>query len=1232
MINKKSCIKHKLNKNLTNDAVSSIVSVMFVLMIFFASTGAVLFWGPQYITSEENKRSSQSTSIQFSSLSEFYKSLGLNGTSYNSNIVLNGGTMNVDSKGEKLIVLYSLNQEYDYNVILDDNDPRIFSINMLNGNLSYVLLNKLSDTCFLAGTKISMADGSFRNIEDIKSGDLVKSFDVFSGRFVGARVKSLLCYGKERMGSDYYLVINDELRVTPNHKLFVDNKWVEAGSLKVGDVGLDVSGSMVSFGSLVKVFSREPSFDLLLVSGGTYFADGFLVKSDVEMINIKSVSSNPIKLAPLGAEYQPDPWHEYPKEIKIFANKDTRLSEFHPNKNYGDSVLIVDPKYIKLVAEQRDRILVNMRFDENVIPEYSLINTAQVNLFYYGYNDQNPKERFHQIYECAGLWFEFAASWESDYDNFRETNPGEISYVVVPDEVYSYLTWDVATSIQSFVGWVQVIPGNPWDLIDHSPRYSDYFGWLIKDKDNGTYLSYNAHYSSREWPETFRDPYMFVKFINPPIIENEEMEILNISNHNANLSAYLSDDGGDSTGTSCYFKYGYSPSMSLTSSTFTNRFDFGNSAVIRIPVNNLNSGDLIYYRAWANNDAYKSGRADSYKKFITIPPAPSFVYAIPHSSSIDLSWDDAAVEGEGQTTYYKVLCKKDPFNSDDEYLVDLSDDTAPGNPNIQIYFGVETSHTFDNLDSNTMYYFRVYTFVTEGGLWQRSRDYASCSAYTAFNNPPNTPSKPSGPEIINASTPGRYETVTTDPDGDKVSYLFDWGDAPPSIDDWTEYFPSEKPVKIYKAWSSPGTYEVKAMASDIKGATSGWSPGLTVTVNPSPGNPPEKPSLTGPTARLANEPGTYEAHTKDPDDDQIYYLFDWDDGTDSWLGPYDSGKEVQTTHDWDTAGVYDVSVQAFDNKSSASELSDSLSVNVTGISIPEPPKLLYSNYYNATKYNFTIVATEDESLYMFDFGNGEKEPWIGHYAKGAIVTAEHIWMDKGVYEIKVKVKANNIESRWSDPVAIKVRYKYIIPSDTEGDVEKLLPVQVISNSYRFEANTDLGSAMCIQLFSNEYPNVADSEDKGNVSFGSIWIFDLGSITHSFGSSSGEYKTILEDSSVLSVSPSAGTNINSYSNINARDNILSYTVTMIRKGMVDSFTGTGTVGLSFTKLNNLVREQQEYNVYHFKVKYSGDYSTYLHKYLENNYKFTSGSDDFLEYDGGSAKQLIFSTNLLRVNIG
>ena len=60
------------------------------------------------------------------------------------------------------------------------------------------------------------------------------------------------------------------------------------------------------------------------------------------------------------------------------------------------------------------------------------------------------------------------------------------------------------------------------------------------------------------------------------------------------------------------------------------------------------------------------------------------------------------------------------------------------------------------------------------------------------------------------------------------------------------------------------------------------------------GNAPAVPSRPdGPTSVRTNRKATYASVTTDPNGDQIYYLFDWGDGTDSgWVGPFESGIEV----------------------------------------------------------------------------------------------------------------------------------------------------------------------------------------------------------------------------------------------------------------------------------------------------------------------------------------------------
>ena len=73
----------------------------------------------------------------------------------------------------------------------------------------------------------------------------------------------------------------------------------------------------------------------------------------------------------------------------------------------------------------------------------------------------------------------------------------------------------------------------------------------------------------------------------------------------------------------------------------------------------------------------------------------------------------------------------------------------------------------------------------------------------------------------------------------------------------------------------------------------------------------------------------YTSSTTDPQGDQIFYLFDWDDRTDSgWLGPFPSGTEVNASHTWDRQGNFDVRFKAKDENGYESIWSDPLPVNM----------------------------------------------------------------------------------------------------------------------------------------------------------------------------------------------------------------------------------------------------------------------------------------------------------------
>jgi hypothetical protein len=97
----------------------------------------------------------------------------------------------------------------------------------------------------------------------------------------------------------------------------------------------------------------------------------------------------------------------------------------------------------------------------------------------------------------------------------------------------------------------------------------------------------------------------------------------------------------------------------------------------------------------------------------------------------------------------------------------------------------------------------------------------------------------------------------------------------------------------------------------------------------------------------------YTAVTTDLQDDQIYYLFDWDEETDSgWLGPFDSGVICEAKHIWIEKGEYDIRVKAKDIYGHESDWSDLLSVSMPKTKIINSPFL---NFLENHPHMFPIL-------------------------------------------------------------------------------------------------------------------------------------------------------------------------------------------------------------------------------------------------------------------------------------
>ncbi len=78
--------------------------------------------------------------------------------------------------------------------------------------------------------------------------------------------------------------------------------------------------------------------------------------------------------------------------------------------------------------------------------------------------------------------------------------------------------------------------------------------------------------------------------------------------------------------------------------------------------------------------------------------------------------------------------------------------------------------------------------------------------------------------------------------------------------------------------------------------------------------PPTTPIIEGPTTGKPGEEFTYcISEIIDPEGDDIFVLWDWDDGTNSgWLGPYGNGEKICENHSWQRIGDYTIKAKLKD--------------------------------------------------------------------------------------------------------------------------------------------------------------------------------------------------------------------------------------------------------------------------------------------------------------------------------
>jgi len=201
---------------------------------------------------------------------------------------------------------------------------------------------------------------------------------------------------------------------------------------------------------------------------------------------------------------------------------------------------------------------------------------------------------------------------------------------------------------------------------------------------------------------------------------------------------------------------------------------------------------------------------------------------------------------------------------------------------------------------NTSYYFEAYNVLGDPSvkIWSHNPSGA-----------PDIPYKPDGPDNGAVGYEYNFSSSTIDPDGDKIYYIFDWGDG--EFSEWIGPFSSDETCEASHIWNDEGYFEVKVKAKDENNTRSDWSQPSMIHIIYN--FPPDIPAISGPYWLLPDRSYKFKISTTEPEDEEIFFLIEWGDcEIEEWIGPYSSGEVVTLYHKYIEKGIYHINVTAKD--------------------------------------------------------------------------------------------------------------------------------------------------------------------------------------------------------------------------------------------------------------------------------------------------------------------------------
>lgn len=137
-------------------------------------------------------------------------------------------------------------------------------------------------SCFPAGTQITMIDASgnlyYKNIEDVKVGETVLSWDPASQQFVPSVVTQPVKTTSNSL-FEFTDAAGNSLKITPTHKMYIEGKgFIPSEDVRVGDILVTApDGNKVPITSIEKIDGAIDVYNLLTDEPHDFFAQNILV-------------------------------------------------------------------------------------------------------------------------------------------------------------------------------------------------------------------------------------------------------------------------------------------------------------------------------------------------------------------------------------------------------------------------------------------------------------------------------------------------------------------------------------------------------------------------------------------------------------------------------------------------------------------------------------------------------------------------------------------------------------------------------------------------------------------------------------------------------------------------------------------------------------------------------------------------------------------------------------------